>query len=99
MCPTSILTPLASVKRCLFLIGFPVTGSQLSFDMVPEKKPLCVCMVSDFFYPKIGGVESHIYYLSQELLRLGHKVSKDSEGTPCRSYFLLPGQQMCNAQY
>lgn len=31
-------------------------------------------MASDFFYPNIGGVESHIYQLSQCLLRKGHKV-------------------------
>jgi phosphatidylinositol N-acetylglucosaminyltransferase subunit A len=30
--------------------------------------------VSDFFFPNFGGVESHIYYLSQCLLKLGHKV-------------------------
>ncbi|CAL5356993.1 unnamed protein product [Camellia sinensis] len=33
-----------------------------------------ILMVSDFFYPNFGGVESHIYYLSQCLLKLGHKV-------------------------
>ncbi|CAN6464048.1 unnamed protein product [Victoria cruziana] len=33
-----------------------------------------VLMVSDFFFPNFGGVESHIYYLSQCLLELGHKV-------------------------
>eukprot|EP00887_Chlorella_sp_A99_P005311 scaffold1.g5311.t1 len=31
-------------------------------------------MVSDFFYPNTGGVESHIYQLSQCLLARGHKV-------------------------
>lgn len=31
-------------------------------------------MVSDFFYPNMGGVESHIYQLSQCLLDRGHKV-------------------------
>lgn len=31
-------------------------------------------MVSDFFYPAFGGVESHIYHLSQCLLERGHKV-------------------------
>ena len=33
-----------------------------------------VCIVSDFFFPNMGGVEMHIWYLSQCLLRLGHKV-------------------------
>nr|XP_023656668.1 phosphatidylinositol N-acetylglucosaminyltransferase subunit A [Paramormyrops kingsleyae]XP_023656669.1 phosphatidylinositol N-acetylglucosaminyltransferase subunit A [Paramormyrops kingsleyae] len=33
-----------------------------------------VCMVSDFFYPNMGGVESHIYQLSQCLIKKGHKV-------------------------
>ncbi|XP_076368971.1 phosphatidylinositol N-acetylglucosaminyltransferase subunit A-like [Tachypleus tridentatus] len=33
-----------------------------------------ICMVSDFFYPNMGGVESHIYQLSQCLLAKGHKV-------------------------
>ncbi|XP_064461193.1 phosphatidylinositol N-acetylglucosaminyltransferase subunit A-like isoform X2 [Ornithodoros turicata] len=33
-----------------------------------------ICMVSDFFYPNTGGVESHIYQLSQCLIALGHKV-------------------------
>lgn len=31
-------------------------------------------MVSDFFYPNMGGVEEHIYNLSQCLLMRGHKV-------------------------
>jgi hypothetical protein len=31
-------------------------------------------MVSDFFYPNFGGVENHIYQLSQCLLSQGHKV-------------------------
>ena len=31
-------------------------------------------MVCDFFYPRLGGVEMHIWSLSQHLIRLGHKV-------------------------
>lgn len=31
-------------------------------------------MVSDFFYPNCGGVENHVYQLSQCLMRNGHKV-------------------------
>lgn len=33
-----------------------------------------VAMVSDFFYPQLGGVEMHIWSLSQHLIRQGHKV-------------------------
>lgn len=33
-----------------------------------------ILMVSDFFYPNTGGVESHIYQLSQCLIQAGHKV-------------------------
>jgi phosphatidylinositol N-acetylglucosaminyltransferase subunit A len=33
-----------------------------------------IAMVCDFFYPRLGGVEMHIWSLSQHLLTLGHKV-------------------------
>ena len=33
-----------------------------------------ICMVSDFFYPNMGGVETHIWSLSQCLMQRGHKV-------------------------
>jgi hypothetical protein len=44
--------------------------------MPPAEPPeqLRLLMVSDFFYPNTGGVESHIYQLSQCLLARGHKV-------------------------
>lgn len=35
---------------------------------------LCVAMCCDFFYPRLGGVEMHMWSLSQCLLRRGHKV-------------------------
>jgi len=34
-----------------------------------------VAMVSDFFFPNVGGVENHMYQLSQCLIRKGHKVN------------------------
>ncbi|XXG62999.1 hypothetical protein AAC387_Pa05g1273 [Persea americana] len=39
-----------------------------------ERERRNILMVSDFFYPNFGGVENHIFYLSQCLLKLGHKV-------------------------
>ncbi|PON81293.1 Glycosyl transferase [Trema orientale] len=42
--------------------------------MGQQKERHRILMVSDFFYPNFGGVENHIYYLSQCLLKLGHKV-------------------------
>ena len=33
-----------------------------------------ICMISDFFFPNIGGVESHIYAISYCLRQMGHKV-------------------------
>ncbi|KAL0485821.1 N-acetylglucosaminyl-phosphatidylinositol biosynthetic protein [Acrasis kona] len=35
---------------------------------------LNICMVSDFFFPGVGGVESHIYSIAQCLIKKGHKV-------------------------
>ena len=32
-------------------------------------------MISDFFHPAVGGVENHIYMLSSNLIRKGHKVT------------------------
>ncbi|KAF8880060.1 glycosyltransferase family 4 protein [Infundibulicybe gibba] len=37
-------------------------------------QPITIAMISDFFHPNIGGVESHIYMLSANLIRRGHKV-------------------------
>lgn len=31
-------------------------------------------MISDFFHPSIGGVETHIFQLSRVLIQLGHRV-------------------------
>lgn len=39
-----------------------------------SNKKLRIALVSDFFYPRIGGVEMHIYLLGQSLMQLGHKV-------------------------
>lgn len=33
-----------------------------------------IAMVTDYFYPQAGGVEFHVYHLSQKLIELGHTV-------------------------
>ncbi|KAF8429481.1 glycosyltransferase family 4 protein [Boletus edulis BED1] len=39
-----------------------------------KDEALSIAMISDFFYPNVGGVENHIYMLSANLIRRGHKV-------------------------
>ena len=33
-----------------------------------------ICLITDFFYPNIGGVESHTYFIAYCYMQLGHKV-------------------------
>jgi len=39
-----------------------------------ETNPLVICMITDFFYPNLGGIETHILALSKALTSLGHTV-------------------------
>ncbi|WWC95939.1 hypothetical protein V866_002806 [Kwoniella sp. B9012] len=39
-----------------------------------SNKKLSIAMISDFFLPVVGGVEGHIYSLSVEMMKRGHKV-------------------------
>lgn len=39
-----------------------------------QQRRFSIAMVCDFFYPRLGGVENHIWSLAYQLLRLGHKV-------------------------
>jgi phosphatidylinositol N-acetylglucosaminyltransferase subunit A len=48
------------------------TGSTM--DHSNPKRRHRIAMVCDFFYPNLGGVENHIYSLSQKLIESGHKV-------------------------
>src|SRR3989344_1292477 len=33
-----------------------------------------VCFVTSYFHPVIGGAENHIYYISKELIKMGHEI-------------------------
>lgn len=39
-----------------------------------QLRPLRIAFVCDFFYPRLGGVEMHLWSLAQQLIRKGHKV-------------------------
>jgi phosphatidylinositol glycan class A protein len=43
-------------------------------NLAPPHKRHRIAMVCDFFWPSLGGVENHIWSLSQQLLRRGHHV-------------------------
>ncbi|EMD34737.1 glycosyltransferase family 4 protein [Gelatoporia subvermispora B] len=57
-------------------------------------EPVNIAMVCDFFHPNVGGVENHIYMLSANLLRRGHKVIVITHSHPPDRVgirWLLPG--------
>lgn len=51
-----------------------IEEKQVHVSNTQLKMKHCIGMFCDFFYPNMGGVESHIYQLSQCLLERGHKV-------------------------
>ncbi len=55
-----------TIKHRIWYLFF-FSSSQIDFSFF-------FSMVSDFFYPLIGGVENHIYQLSQCLIERHHKV-------------------------
>jgi phosphatidylinositol N-acetylglucosaminyltransferase subunit A len=52
----------------------PPMASTTDSPSTITKRGFRIAMVSDFFYPNMGGVEEHIYCLSQCLIRRGNKV-------------------------
>nr|ODN79223.1 phosphatidylinositol glycan, class A [Cryptococcus depauperatus CBS 7841] len=52
----------------------PDKTNQMEESSQMGKQRLAIAMISDFFLPVVGGVESHIYSLGVELMRCGHKV-------------------------
>ncbi|THD21272.1 putative N-acetylglucosaminyl-phosphatidylinositol biosynthetic protein, partial [Fasciola hepatica] len=49
----------------------------MTFDYLQwsgDRKKLSIAMACDFFHPNVGGVETHIYSLSQCLIARGHRV-------------------------
>jgi phosphatidylinositol glycan class A protein len=47
---------------------------QTTARTIVPKRGYRIAFVCDFFYPRLGGVEMHIWSLSQHLMRQGHKV-------------------------
>ena len=55
-------------------MGASIVDEDSDGDGDAALQQLRILMVSDFFYHNTGGVESHIYQLSQCLLSMGHHV-------------------------
>lgn len=51
-----------------------MAASGLASDEAAARSSYCICLVSDFCYPRLGGVEGHQYQLAQCLMRRGHRV-------------------------
>ncbi|SBT71868.1 phosphatidylinositol N-acetylglucosaminyltransferase subunit A, putative [Plasmodium malariae] len=49
-------------------------GKNEKNDIYKKERKCCICMVSDFFYPNLGGIETHIFELSKHLIKKGFKV-------------------------
>ncbi|GAA5829766.1 hypothetical protein JCM3766R1_001298 [Sporobolomyces carnicolor] len=47
-------------------------------------RSLNIALISDYFYPKVGGVESHIYALAQSLAKRHHRVVVITHAYPPR---------------
>ncbi|GAB9476539.1 Phosphatidylinositol n-acetylglucosaminyltransferase gpi3 subunit [Globisporangium polare] len=52
----------------------PRTTSTSSSSTTKKKLSFRIAMCCDFFFPRLGGVEMHIWSLAQCLIRQGHKV-------------------------
>ncbi|GAA48427.1 phosphatidylinositol glycan class A [Clonorchis sinensis] len=66
----------ASVDGPLYLrvhSKFTMSYDYLNWPKKHENK-LSIAMACDFFFPNVGGVETHIYSLAQCLIRRGHRV-------------------------
>lgn len=50
-------------------------SSRVTYKPSPTAEPTWCRMISDFFHPNVGGVETNIYMLSANLIRKGHKVT------------------------
>ncbi|WFD32011.1 phosphatidylinositol N-acetylglucosaminyltransferase [Malassezia sp. CBS 17886] len=66
---------LAAARQALLLA--PTDRAVADADDAPAacaSRRLHIALISDFFFPNVGGVEGHMYMIGQYLLRRGHKV-------------------------
>lgn len=66
----------------------PIPKSITNTNKLPYPRH-SICMVCDFFYPRLGGVEMHIWSMAQCLIKMGHKVSTTQNISFCTYKFLV----------
>ena len=67
-------TPLPVLRRVALCAPLAAMAADVRQHGGPVPTRHCIAMASDFFFPRLGGVEGHIWALSQCLLAMGHKV-------------------------
>jgi len=59
-----------------------------------------ICMLPCYFYPVIGGAETHVFHLSKNLVERGHEVFVlTSDCTPTNNYHPLVNREEVNGIY
>ncbi|MCX8015366.1 MAG: glycosyltransferase family 4 protein [candidate division WOR-3 bacterium] len=64
-----------------------------SASVTNDKQKLRICMVSDTYYPYIGGIPEHIFNLSANLRARGHYVKILTTNFPTKMFKTLPELQ------
>lgn len=60
------------------------TAERMRSLVYRKERKCCICMVSDFFYPNLGGIETHIFELSKQLIKKGSRRMSSFGEPPLR---------------
>ena len=52
-----------------------LSSRETSRDPVVPEPPLHIALVTEFYYPHLGGVTEHVHFLRRELVARGHRVT------------------------
>ncbi|GAA5905769.1 hypothetical protein JCM5296_005732 [Sporobolomyces johnsonii] len=79
------MAPGDSQGRTLNIAYAPTSLPRIPAAPADASQTVLPSLISDYFYPKVGGVESHIYGLAQSLAKRNHRVIVITHAYPPRS--------------